>query len=82
MTETPDVAPAVVVIRTTIMDGTVLAWFLNLGAAEYGREVISASRNGVDPIAMRSGVPPMVEVMNDCVRKRERSRMACGVRRE
>ncbi len=41
----------------------------------------SASRNGVEPIAMRSGVPPMVDAMNDCMRKRERSRMACGVRR-
>ncbi len=47
MTEIPDVAPAVVVYRTTIMDGPVLGWFLNLGAAQYGREVISASRVGV-----------------------------------
>jgi hypothetical protein len=47
VTDIPGVAPAVVVYRTTIMDGTVLSWFLNLGAAKYGRPVISASRVGV-----------------------------------
>jgi hypothetical protein len=40
-------APAVVVYRATILDGPVLSWFVNLGAAQNGREVISASRNGV-----------------------------------
>ncbi len=47
MSETSGDAPAVVVIRTTVMDGPVLSWFLNMGTAQYGREVISASRVGV-----------------------------------
>jgi hypothetical protein len=40
-------APAVVVYRTTMLDGPVLSWFLNIGAARNGREVISASCHGV-----------------------------------
>jgi hypothetical protein len=45
--EVVDEHRAVVVSRTTIMDGTVVSWFATLGAAEQGREVLSASRNGV-----------------------------------
>ena len=59
MTETPDVAPAVVVIRTTIMDGTVLAWFLNLGAAEYGREPGSRGARGGCGCGLSLGKAPL-----------------------
>lgn len=37
----------IVTVTPTVMDGTVVRWYHNEDAAEYGREMVSASRNGV-----------------------------------
>lgn len=37
----------VVTVTPTIMSGTVVRWYRNVRAAEDGREVLSASRDGV-----------------------------------
>jgi len=37
----------VVISFPTIMDGTVLRWYRSERAAEYSREFLSASRNGI-----------------------------------
>lgn len=37
----------VVTVTQTIMDGTVVRWYESEATFEYGREMVSASRNGV-----------------------------------
>lgn len=37
----------VVIVFSTVMDGTVVRWHRGAKAAEYGTEMASASRNGV-----------------------------------
>lgn len=37
----------VIIVYPTIMDGPVVRWYLNEAAAEYGSDVLSASRSGV-----------------------------------
>lgn len=41
------VADPVVLVFPTIQDGTVVRWYRDVDAARYGREMASASRNGV-----------------------------------
>ena len=40
------IAP-VITVTPTVMDGTVVRWYVNTAAAETGVEVMSASREGV-----------------------------------
>lgn len=40
-------AEPVVLVFPTIQDGTVVRWYRDVDAARYGREMASASRNGV-----------------------------------
>lgn len=42
----------VVIIDSTVMDGRVVRWYTTRSAAERGRELVSASRNGVSTDAM------------------------------
>ncbi|MFB4312934.1 hypothetical protein [Actinomadura sp. 21ATH] len=39
--------PPVITVTSTIMDGTVVRWFRNLGEAELQQPVLAASRHGV-----------------------------------
>jgi len=50
-TATSTLAP-VVIIDPTVMDGRVVRWYTSASAAERGRELVSASRNGISTDAM------------------------------
>ena len=47
----------IVTVTPTIMDGTVVRWYHNENAVEYGREMVSASRNGVRVNGYLTDVP-------------------------
>lgn len=48
----------VIIVFPTIMDGTVVRWYLSESAAENGREVLSASCNGVMVNGYLTDIPP------------------------
>lgn len=52
MTTTTSVLAPIVIIDPTVMDGRVVRWYTSAAAAERGRELVSASRNGVSSDAM------------------------------
>ncbi|MFG1659055.1 hypothetical protein ACGFIY_21235 [Micromonospora chersina] len=47
----------IVTVTPTIMDGTVVRWYSSEDAVEYGREMCSASRNGVRVNGYLTDVP-------------------------
>jgi hypothetical protein len=55
VTETTD--QPVITVTPTIMSGTVVRWYSGLAAAENGREVLSASRDGVMVLDYLTDVP-------------------------
>lgn len=55
-----DQTPPVVTVTPTILDGTVVRWYLTAAAADRGHEAVSASRNGIIVKAYLNEVPPEV----------------------